>query len=254
MHKNPPELIGIKGVKASFFSRQGGVSGGVYSSLNCGYGSGDDINNVAINRRNVLSHLQVDAKDLCTLKQVHSSKVFVTNSFYEWRDAVEADAIITTEKGIAIGALTADCVPILIADESGRVACAIHAGWKGAIGGIIQSAVKAIGELGFHARSLTAVIGPAISAESYEVGGELREIFTAQSISHAQYFAENRNGRYQFNLKGYVAEILCGAGIMNVSDISVDTYANEAEYFSFRRATHKSENAYGRLVSAIVLT
>jgi len=220
-----------------FFGRSGGVSEGIFASLNCGPGSGDARGAVMENRRRVGE--AVGGK-LLTLYQIHSAAaVTVTEA---WEQGPQADAMATDRPGLALGVLTADCAPVLFADGEAGVIGAAHAGWKGALGGVTDAAIAAMERLGAKRARIAAAIGPCISQANYETGPEFRERFDAR------FFA----GRH-FDLEGYVAERLAAAGIENVARLAACTYAREDDFFSYRRATHRGETDYGRQVSAIVL-
>ena len=238
------------GIAHGFFGRAGGVSHGLYESLNCGLGSADDTTHVIENRRRVQSALGADT--LCTLYQVHSAKAVIIDK--PWVTGPEADAMATRAKGIALGILSADCAPILLADGEAGVIGAAHAGWKGALGGIVESAISAMEQLGARRPRIAAAIGPCISQANYEVTDAFRQRFVEADAANDRFFdAGARHGHAQFDLDGFVAERLNRAGVDNVSRLSRCTYAHESEFFSFRRATHRRETDYGREISAIVL-
>ncbi len=247
MHIIPPELRNIKGVNAAFFSRLGGVSQGDYDSLNCGYGSGDDPHNVKRNRLIASSFLEADM-EVFTVSQYHSAQVVLLDKPWDRHEAPQADAIITMEKNLPIGVLTADCVPVLLAEENGKAIAAIHAGWKGTQQGIIQSTINALEEIGIAPEALIASIGPAISGESFEVGAEVKSQFPG----YENYFTV-KSDKHLFNLKGLVAHLLYLTGVRHITDIGVDTYTNPAQYYSYRRNTHANTSRYGRQLSAIML-
>jgi hypothetical protein len=243
-------LENLPGIAHGFFGRTGGVSQGIYESLNCGPGSADAAAHVAENRRRVQSALGAEA--LNTLYQVHSASVVRVES--PWQSGPHADAMVTRNRGIALGVLSADCVPVLLADAQAGVIAAVHAGWKGALAGIVESAVGAMSELGAERSRIAAAVGPCISQANYEVGAEFRTRFVEASATNARFFrAGARSEHHQFDLEGFVAFCLSGAGVDNVSRLHACTYAREADFFSFRRATHRGENDYGREISAIVL-
>ena len=243
-------LSGHAGIAHGFFGRGGGVSHGIYASLNCGLGSRDDIAHVVENRRRVQSALGAAA--ISTLYQVHSAKAVIVDQ--PWTTGPEADAMATTTKGIALAILSADCAPVLFADSEAGVIGAAHAGWKGALGGIVESAISAMEQLGAQRARIAAAIGPCISQANYEVDDAFRERFAEADAANARFFAVgSRAGHHQFDLEGFVADRLSRAGVDNVSRLSRCTYANEAEFYSFRRATHRREKDYGREISAIVL-
>jgi YfiH family protein len=246
----PPNLS-LSGIAHGFFGRTGGVSTGIYDSLNCGPGSDDDPAAVARNREQVADHFHAE---LVTLHQVHSATAVPVS--VAWGDArPQADGMATRTPGIALGILTADCAPVLFADSQARVIGAAHAGWKGALGGIVESTLAAMEELGAARANIAAAIGPCIAQANYEVGAEFRDTFLKADAANAAFFiASDRAEHFRFDLEGYVRDRLRRAGLRDVKGLSADTYAREADFFSFRRATHRSEPNYGRQISAIVLT
>jgi purine-nucleoside/S-methyl-5'-thioadenosine phosphorylase / adenosine deaminase len=221
-----------------FFGRSGGVSEGIFASLNCGPGSGDAREAVLENRRRAADALAPRAT-LLTLYQVHNAEAVVVTA--PWDAGPKADAMATNVPGLALGILTADCAPVLFADAEARVIGAAHAGWKGALAGVTDAAIGAMERLGARRARIAAAIGPCIAQASYEVGPEFAPRFGA--------FVAERH----FDLEGYVAKRLADAGIARVARLSADTYAREADFFSYRRATHRGEKDYGRQLSAIVL-
>ncbi len=249
-----PALSAVKGVRHGFFTRHDGASAGLYASLNCGYGSGDDLAHVAENRALVASTLQVEPTGLCTAYQIHSPVAVTISKPWHWSDAPEADAIVTNEPGIAIGILTADCVPVLFADTRHHVIGAAHAGWKGAFGGVIEATLDAMVALGAKRETITTAIGPAIAQNSYEVGMEFHDRFLAADDANAQYFlAGPREKHYMFDLKAYVKDRLKNAGASHVNMLAHDTCSQEDDFYSFRRATLRGEPVYGRQISAIAM-
>ena len=238
-----------------FFGRRGGVSEGIYASLNCGPGSRDARESVMENRRRVLFHLaNGKPAKMATLYQVHSPHCVYVQEPWEIGDAPQADAMVTDIPGIALGILTADCAPVLLVDNSARVIGAAHAGWKGAYGGVIESVVEAMEKLGANRRSIRAAIGPAISQTHYEVGPEFRARFVEADQQYGRYFVPSpRPSHWQFDLEGFVAKRLRDSGVGDVARLSACTYAREDDFFSFRRATHRNEEDYGRDISAIML-
>jgi len=249
-----PVLSQLKTIRHGFFGRNGGVSSGLYESLNCGYGSGDDMTCVAENRALIADSLHVDAASLCTVYQIHSAKAVILQKPWHWSHAPEADAIVTSEPGIAIGILTADCVPVLLADGNNHVIAAAHAGWKGALNGVIEATLDAMLSLGAKRDSIIATIGPSIAQGSYEVGAEFHERFIQQDGANGMYFIHGaRPEHYLFDLKAYVKDRLRNAGIQKLHMMGNDTCAEENDFFSFRRATLHGEPVYGRQISAISL-
>ena len=242
-----------------FFGRDGGVSSGIYSSLNCGPGSKDASESVAENRRRVVSALAPEAK-LIRLSQIHSAKVHTLSaSGNEGAAKLEGDAMVTATPGLALGILTADCAPVLLADPGAKVIGAAHAGWKGALGegghGVLEAALDAMEKLGAQKARISAVIGPCISQANYEVGWDFRDRFLELGLKHRRFFVpSDREGHYRFDLPAYVAHRLTAAGTGTVEMSGICTYPPENGYFSFRRTTHAGEPDYGRQISAIVLT
>jgi YfiH family protein len=239
------------GIAHGFFGRTGGVSTGIYDSLNCGPGSGDELAAVTQNRSRVAARM---TGELITLYQIHSDRtVVVLTSWNENRP--QADAMVTATPGIALGILTADCAPVLFADPQARVIGAAHAGWKGALGGVIESALAAMETLGADRSRIAAAIGPCIAQDSYEVGAEFRERFAHVDSANGRFFrASDKADHFRFDLENYVVHRLAGAGLANVHALNADTYTREADFFSFRRTTHRGERNYGRQISAIALT
>jgi hypothetical protein len=233
---------------------QGGVSEGIYASLNCGPGSGDDRAKVIENRRRAMQALGADAR-LVTLYQIHSSKAVAVTKPWGIGESPEADGLATTMRGIALGMLTADCAPVLLADSEAGVIGAAHAGWKGALGGIVENTVAAMETLGAARGRIAVAIGPCISQANYEVDGEFRANFARAHSANGRFFVpSNREGYFRFDLEAFVAMRLDDAGIAGVEALSACTYARADDFYSFRRATHAGEKDYGRDVSAIMLT
>src|ERR1051326_6928426 len=236
-----------------FFGRRGGVSAGIFASLNCGPGSGDERGAVIANRRRATEQLQPGAT-LFTLYQVHSPKAVIATEPWEIGAAPQADAMATNVPGLALGILTADCAPVLLADAQARVIAAAHAGWKGALSGVIEAAIAAMESLGANRERIAAAIGPCISQANYEVGPEFEARFRDADPGNARFFEPSAQpGHWRFDLPGFAAARLDPAGIANVETVSACTYAREEDFFSFRRATHRGETDYGRQLSAILL-
>jgi len=239
-------------VRHVFFTREGGVSQGLYGSLNCGYGSGDNPDHVTANRSRALSRLASDS-ELVTLYQVHSPDVVIVENPWSPGDAPTADGQVTSRPGVALGVLTADCAPVLFADGDAGVIGAAHAGWKGALAGIIESTVEAMTGLGAEASNISAAIGPCIQQESYEVGPEFHDRFLDVTPAYRDFFVpSSRDGHFLFDLPGFVGRKLYALGL-RFDIISEDTCANDTHFYSYRRATHRGEEDYGRGLSAIVL-
>lgn len=238
-----------------FFTRKGGVSDGIYASLNCGWGSSDHPSNVAENRRRVANALGADAEHLCSLNQIHSAAVVTVTEPWSRTALPQADAMVTNRPGLALGVLSADCVPILLADQQARVIGAAHSGWKGAVAGVIEETVKAMCALGATPAGISAAIGPAIGLESYEVGQEFYDRILLESAENYSFFVTpSASGQWRFDIKGYVRRKLSMAGISLINTLENNTYLEEDDFFSFRRSTHRSEKDYGRQISAIILT
>lgn len=248
-------LSSIPHVAHGFFTREGGVSGGVFASLNCGYGSGDDPRYVAKNRAIVETALGVKHDHLITCYQIHSAHVAEVTAAWDMQHAPEADAMVTATPGIALGILTADCVPVLFADTAAKVIGAAHAGWKGATLGVLEATIEKMCAHGAVRKNIVAAIGPCIRQKSYEVGPEFFARFLQENESNAAFFvpSEERDGHFRFDLPGYAALRLKKAGISGTNSLANDTCFEEDAFFSYRRATLRGEASYGRLVSAIAL-
>jgi YfiH family protein len=242
------------GVRHGFFTREGGVSGGIYASLNCGYGSDDRAENVTENRARVAGAIDIAADALLTVYQFHSPAVVTVSATWQPDTAPKADAMVTNRPGVALGILAADCAPVLFADSQAGVIGAAHAGWKGALGGVVEATVAAMQALGADRRRIAAAIGPCIAQASYEVSTEFRERFLAETEAHDHFFAAGaRPGHFQFDLPAFVCHRLDMAGVSAIETIDRDTYADET-LFSYRRTTHRGEPDYGRNLSAIALS
>jgi YfiH family protein len=246
-------LSGIAHVRHGFFTREGGVSDGAYASLNCGFGSGDAPEAVAENRRRALSRLGPGAAAIVTAYQVHGFEVAVVERPWAHGAAPRADALVTRTPGVALGILTADCAPVLLADAEARVAGAAHAGWRGALGGVVEAAVDAMERLGARRTSIVAAIGPTIGRASYEVGPEFRQAFLHQSAGNDVFFDATSNGKFRFDLGSYVERRLAATGIGTVGRIAADTCAEGDRFFSWRRTSLEGGRDYGRALSVIAL-
>jgi hypothetical protein len=248
----PIEADNLKGVAHGFFTREGGVSTGIFASLNCGPGSGDDAANVIENRNRVREAL--GAKSLVSLYQIHSPKAVTVTTTWNHDERPQADAMATNLPGIAIGILTADCAPVLLADTQANVIGAAHAGWKGVLGGVTDSVIAAMEKLGAARARIAAAVGPCIGQANYEVGSEFLDAFRKADSSAMRFFVpSNREGHMRFDLQAYVVHRLRSAGVENVTARNACTYAQENAFFSYRRATHRGEKDYGRQISAIAL-
>ncbi len=243
----------MRGVRHAFFTREGGVSDGLYASRNCGLGSGDDSDRVRRNRARCADDLGLPADRLLTVYQVHSPDVAVVERPFEGTPP-RADALVTATPGLALGVLSADCAPVLFADAEAGVIGAAHAGWKGAVGGVLENTVAAMVRLGARRGSIRAALGPCIAQASYEVGPEFPERLTGRDPADADLFApSSREGHFMFDLGGYVVRRLKAAGVAEVAVAAHDTCAEDDRFFSYRRATLRGEPDYGRGLSAIAL-
>ena len=230
------------------------MSGGLYASLNIGLGSKDETNAVAENRRRVADYFDLPGETLNTVYQVHGRTTVQVDGPWPGATPPQADAMVTDRPGVVLGILSADCTPVLLADAEAGIVAAAHAGWKGALGGILPSVVAAMESLGARRERVFAAIGPTIAQPSYEVGPEFPGPFLEQNSENEAFFiASDRAGHFMFDLPGYVAKILSGLEIGGVEDLSRDTCAEENLFFSYRRATKRGEPDYGRCVSAIAI-
>jgi YfiH family protein len=242
-------------IRHGFFTRSGGVSKGVYASLNGGTGSNDAPDKVAENRARMAAALGVPPDRLLTAYQIHSPDVVIADQPWTREKRPRADAIVTRTPALAIGISTADCGPLLLADAEAGVIGAAHAGWRGALTGVVEAAIAAMEELGAARSRIAAALGPTIRQPNYEVGPEFVERFLAADADNARFFApSDRAGHAMFDLAGYIADRLQRAGIVNFEDLGLCTYAEPARFFSYRRATKLGEPDYGRHINAIALT
>ncbi len=249
-----PNLAENPRIRHGFFTREGGVSEGIYASLNTGFGSDDETRAVAENRRRVAAALGMPESALNTVYQIHGNTVAPVETSWKREAAPKADAMVTRSAGVALGILTADCVPVLFADATAGVIGAAHAGWKGALSGVLRATVEAMEKLGANRAAISAGVGPAIARESYEVGPEFPAPFLAEDSGNEAYFtASARQGHFMFDLPGYVADVLAALGVGAVDSQGRDTCADPEHFFSYRRATHRGEADYGRCLSAITL-
>ncbi len=245
-------LSAIPGLRHAFSTREGGVSGGIYESLNGGLGSNDDPAHVAENRRRMAEQMGVAPEHFLSVHQIHSPDVVVATGPWQG-DKPRADALGTRTEGIAIGVTAADCGPILLVDPAARVIGAAHAGWKGALTGVLESTVEAMEKLGADRSGMLAAIGPLIRQHSYEVGGEFVERFLDADAENAVFFIPSvRDGHAMFDLAGFIRMRLENAGVLMIDDIGVDTYSDE-RFYSYRRSVHRNEPDYGRHIHAIAL-
>jgi len=246
-------LSALPGIRHGWFTREGGVSGGLYQSLNTGYGSKDDRANVTENRGRIADAMKVGRDRLVTLYQVHSPDVVEVTEPWAWQDNPEADALVTRVPGIALGTSHADCGPVLFADAEARVIGAAHAGWKGAFTGVLEATVDAMVRLGSRRGDIMATLGPTISAAAYEVGPEFVARFREAGEDVRRWFVpSHRDGHAMFDLPGYIVFRLERAGVM-ASSLGLCTCSDEERFFSYRRMTLRGEADYGRHLAAIVL-
>lgn len=237
-----------------FFTREGGVSSGIFASLNCSLGSGDASANVAENRRRVLARLGLGRDCLVTCHQVHGAEVVTAEKPWTQADRPRADAMVTRRKGLALGILTADCAPVLFADAEAGIVAAAHAGWRGALAGVVAATVAAMRREGAELARIKAAIGPCIGFQSYEVGAEFPAPFLAQSTANAAFFRPaSRPGHHLFNLAAYVRSRLFEAGITQIDATGGDTAAEAGRFFSYRRSCLAGERQFGHELSAICL-
>jgi hypothetical protein len=250
MSLHPVLADSLDGINHGFFTREGGVSTGVYAGLNGGEGSVDIAEAVAENRARVAAHLGVEK--LVSVHQVHSDRAEVVTG--PWGDAgPRADAMVTNRPGYGLAILTADCAPVLFADRDAGVVGAAHAGWKGALAGVLEATIDAMVGLGAERGRIAAAVGPAISQAAYEVGPEFLERFLDEDPGHSRFFAGGGGDRAMFDLPGFCLNRLRGAGVRSAEWTGHCTYADEASFYSYRRAVHRGEPDYGRLVAAIAL-
>lgn len=243
----------LPGIRHGFFGREGGVSEGIYAGLNCGLGSQDQRTNVIENRRRVAAHLGEAGMPVVTLYQTHSATALAVTGAVVG-DLPKADAVVTRMPGVVVGALAADCCPILFADPQAKVVAAAHAGWRGAVAGIAEATVETMITEGARRERIVAAIGPCIGAAAYQVGPEFEAELLALSPANAAYFhSPAPQARAHFDLPAYVMSRLGRLGLAHAENASLCTYENESRFFSYRRATHRKEADYGRQISAIVV-
>lgn len=242
------------GIRHAFFTREGGVSEGVYAGLNGGIGSNDDPARVAENRARMAGYLGVAPENFLSLYQIHSPTALHVTEPWARENRPQADAMVTVKQGLALGVGAADCGPILFADGEAGVVGAAHSGWKGAIGGVLDSTLEAMEAAGAKRSRIIVAIGPMLSQQNYEVGPEFEATFLAADAANARFFREgSRAGYPHFDLPGYIVSRLEKAGVGVIDNCTQCTYANEARFYSYRRKTHRNEPDYGRLIAAIRL-
>ncbi|KZL18061.1 Laccase domain protein YfiH [Pseudovibrio axinellae] len=250
-----PELEAMQRISHGFFTREGGVSEGIYKGLNVGLGSDDNREHVLENRRRVANKLGTTPEKLVTPYQVHSAKVLSVSAPFTEQDDKRADALVTKTPDLAIGILTADCGPVLFADPTTGVIGAAHSGWKGAVDGILPNTIEAMQKLGANPAHITAVMGPMISQEAYEVGPEFMAHFLDRSAANECFFIPSAKADHaMFDLPAFIKAQLDGFGLKQVIDVNRCTYCDADSFFSYRRTTHNKESDYGRQISTIMLT
>jgi polyphenol oxidase len=248
------EHLRASGTTHGFFTRGGGHSTGIFASLNCGYGSGDDPDLVKMNRDVVARALGLTEGNVVSAHQVHSADVVEVTDVWPLEGRPKVDGLVSRTKGIGIGVLTADCGPVLFSDPDAGVIGCCHAGWKGALGGVTDATVDAMVKLGAARDKIVAVLGPTISQAAYEVGPEFPKPFLEQSSAHGIFFIPStKAGHFMFDLPAYLRQRMKALGLKEVHDLALCTYTDEARFYSYRRATHRGETDYGRLISAIAL-
>jgi YfiH family protein len=242
----------LDGVPHGFFGRAGGLSGGAVAGLNCGLGSGDDLQMVETNRR-LACDAVLSGAPLASVHQIHSPTAVVVREAVSREARPHADALVTDQPGLLLGIVTADCAPILLADAEAGVVGAAHAGWRGAVAGVTDQAVAAMVSLGARIERIAAAVGPCIARASYEVDPGFAERFLDDDSGNDRFFAQGPNGRPHFDLEAYVVARLAAAGVRRIEAMGLDTYVLEHRFYSYRRATHRGEPTYGRQISLIGL-
>jgi hypothetical protein len=242
-------------IRHGFFTREGGSSEGIYASLNCGLATGDDPERVAANRARALALLDIEPQALATVQQEHTTTVVVIDDAWTAEaPPVVADAMVTNRPGVALGILTADCAPVLLADPRANIIAAVHAGWRGALAGVLDNTVAAMVKLGAKPSRIAAAVGPCIAHRSYEVGPEFPAAFLADDPDNHFFFAPAvREGHFYFDLPGFIARRLAKIAVIDVARTPCDTYREEGRFFSYRRSVLKGEKDCGRSMSVIVL-
>jgi YfiH family protein len=241
----------LAGLPHGFFGREGGVSTGAMTSLNCGWGSGDDLSLITENRRRAADALVPGAR-IVSPHQIHSAEVVVAGDWPD-DDRPHADAVVTDQPGLLLGILTADCAPVLFADKEAGIIAAAHAGWKGALAGVTDATLSAMEKLGADRSRIAAAIGPCIARASYEVDQAFAERFLDADPENDRFFVEGPTAKPHFDLESYVLYRLAAAGLTRIEALGLDTYAADQRYYSYRRSTHRSEPSYGRQLSLIGL-
>ena len=247
-------LSSVPGIRHAFFTRAGGVSEGIYAGLNGGLGSSDAPEHVRENRRRMAETMGVAPSHFLSLHQVHSPDALVVTEPWSSTSRPKADAMVTDIPGLSLGVTAADCAPVLMVDPRAAVIGATHAGWKGALTGVVESTIEAMERIGGHREDIIAALGPMIRQRNYEVGMEFVERFEQADPDNARFFVSaSRAGHAMFDLGGYLHARLSRAGVLMIEDLDLCTYADEDSFYSYRRSVHRKEPDYGRHVHAIVL-
>lgn len=250
-----PDLSPVPGIRHAFFTREGGVSSGIYASLNGGVGSADDPEAVTENRARMAEQLAVAPDALVSLHQIHSAEIVTVERPWARNARPRADGMVTQTPGLALGVASADCGPVLFADGNAGVIGAAHSGWKGAVGGVLEATIDKMEEFGARRSNIVAVLGPTIGPEAYEVGPEFVDRLVALSPENKRFFVPSeRPGHAMFDLPSYILARLTTAGIGQATSLGLCTYSDPERFFSYRRSVHRQEGDYGRLISAISLT
>ena len=242
----------LDGVPHGFFGRAGGISTGAVAGLNCGMGSGDDPQAVETNRR-LAADAILPGAPLASVYQIHSPMAVIVDAAAPYSERPQADALVTGKPGLLLGVVTADCAPVLLADAEAGVVGAAHAGWRGAMAGVTDQAIAAMISLGARVERIAAVVGPCIARASYEVDHAFAERLITDDPDNERFLADGPGGKPHFDLEAYVVARLAAAGIKQIEAAGLDTYALEERFYSYRRATHRIEPAYGRQLSLIGL-
>jgi len=247
-------LLESERISHGYFTREGGISSGLYTSLNGGLGSNDELNNVIENRARMAATLRVEPANLLSLYQIHSSDVVTVTEPWSVANRPKADGMATKIPGLALAIGTADCGPVLFLDAKAQVVGACHAGWKGALGGVIDATVDAMEKLGAQRRNIRAALGPTISRAAYEVGDDFVSAFESKDKDGLAFFFDGKTSdKKQFDLPAYIGHRVKRAGVTQFEDLALCTYTDEQRFFSYRRSTHRHEGDYGRLIAAIAL-
>ena len=248
------KLNKFKNIRHCFFSRKNGVSEGYYESLNCGLGSNDKKENVLKNIKLVSEKISCEEKFLITLNQKHTNQVIHFNNKSLVQDKLTGDAIVCEVKNIGIGVLTADCAPVLFYDHEKKIIASAHAGWKGALNGVIRNTLKKFKELNSNNNNIIAVVGPCISKKNYEVKTDFFKRFISQDKNNQKFFDKLSKEKYMFDLRGFINKEILNLNINNIENVEMDTFSNKDYFYSYRRSCNNKEEDYGRCISVILMT